>query len=159
MSDAINELGLTPFRNRRIRFLGLRDVRGHKLKIYSIVFGGGDIDLPRFDRGLEIASEDIPPVDASSGRLGLGFAILHQGQAGDYVVLSWWDRENELPTRVYVSDGGDWRPANDSESFCVWDLELFAFERNAYLRSILCRKGANVTRYLEDTFERGSQTR
>ena len=108
------------------------------------------------DRHLEIASQDIPPADASTGRLGVGFVILHQGQAGDYVVLSWWDRENELPTRVYVSENGDWRRANDRESFCVWDLEIISFERNAYLRSVLCRKGADVSKYLEDTFKRST---
>ncbi|NIO39765.1 MAG: hypothetical protein GTO41_05940 [Burkholderiales bacterium] len=151
----MNELGLTPYADRRIQFLGLRKVHGYKLKIYSVLFGENEIDLPRFECGLDIASREIPPVDASLGRLGVGFAILHQGQTGDYVVLSWWDRENELPTRVYVSDHGDWRPASESESFCVWDLEIFSFERDAYLRSILCRTGASISNYLEGTFRPG----
>ena len=151
----MNELGLTPYAERKIQFLGLRELGSCTLKVYSVVYGEDELNQPKFDKGLELASSEIPPADASNGRLGVGFAILHQGQTGDYVVLSWWDRENELPTRVYLGENGLWRPANANESFCVWDLEVIWFEREAYLKSILCRTGASISDYLDAHFAHG----
>lgn len=75
----------------------------------------------------------MPPADPSSGRPGLGFTIFHQGFDGDYVVVCWWDRENELPTKVWPWDGNTWRRALVGESFCMWDLEMFWFERQECL--------------------------
>lgn len=64
----------------------------------------------------------------------------HRGAGADYVVLGWWDRENELPTRVVVREHASeapWRPARASESFCVWDLQVIGFERDAYVSTVL----------------------
>jgi hypothetical protein len=55
-------------------------------------------------------------------------------------VLAWWDNENELPLRVFVRElEGDsqWRAARGVESFCVWDLQVIAFERDAYVATLL----------------------
>lgn len=49
-----------------------------------------------------------------------------------------WDRESELPTRVSVaskSPPGAWRAAT-GESFCVWDMEVLWFERQAYVATL-----------------------
>lgn len=145
----MNELGYTPYEQRQIRFLELRERNGCTLKLYSVVFGDSDFDMARFVTGLEIATSEIPTADASIGRPGVGFAILHQGNTVDYVVVAWWDRENELPLRVFVRESEAWRPAGSSESFCVWDLEIVWFERNAYLQSILCDRGASIVNYLD----------
>lgn len=145
----MNELGFTPYAARKVQFLGLRKLRGCSVKIYSVLYGEDEFDLLRFESGLDLASGEIPSTDTSIGRPGVGFSILHQGQTGDYVVLCWWDRENELPTRVYLRDGGAWRPAHAGESFCIWDMEIMWFERGAYVRSMLCRTGASIPDYLD----------
>lgn len=145
----LNELGFTPYAERGIQFLGCRELYGCTLKIYSVLYGDGAFDLTRFESGLELASTEIVPGDASVGRPDLGFSILHQGLSGDYVVLSWWDRENELPTRIYVREGGEWRPAQAGESFCIWDIQIIGFERDAYVKTILCPTGASRKDYLD----------
>ena len=145
----MNEIGFTPYEHRQMRFLELHERNGFTLKLYSVVFGDSDFDMARFVTGLEIATSEVPTADASNGRPGVGFAILHQGNAMDYVVLGWWDRENELPLRVFVRESEVWRPAGTNESLCVWDLEIVWFERNAYLQSILCDRGASIENYLE----------
>jgi len=71
-----------------------------------------------------------------------------------YTVLCWWDRENELPIRVWVAeqDGGApvWRTARDSESVCVWDLEVIWEERQAYVETVLGGESETAQqRYLE----------
>ena len=75
-------------------------------------------------------------------------------------VLRWWDRENELPIRVWVAeqDGGPprWRPAQGSESVCVWDLDVIWHERQASVRTLLAKHPAPDadSAYLDDVLER-----
>jgi hypothetical protein len=61
---------------------------------------------------------------------------MHQGR-GDYLVLGWWDNENELPLRVLVWGESGWREARGSESVCVWDLRILWHERDAYVATVL----------------------
>jgi len=138
-----------PFEPRPVDFLGLREARGFRLKLYSVVYGGGRLDLPRFERALPMLEDALPQPAETEGRPGLGFAIFHQGRSGDYAVLGWWDNENELPTRVFVREGEQWRGANERESFCVWDLEVVWTERQAYVETMLAGpEGGGVEAYL-----------
>ncbi|NIR52060.1 hypothetical protein GWO43_25910 [candidate division KSB1 bacterium] len=130
-------LEFTPYADRRIDFLEVRRINDSQLKIYSIVYGNAPLDRELFEKGLVRAAESIPDGDPSAGRPGLGFAVLHQGKTGNYVVLCWWDNENELPTRLFLSDDQNWRPARENESFCVWDLQVMWFERCAYIETVL----------------------
>lgn len=149
--------GYTPFEPRDIRFQGLREVRGHRLKIYSIVQGDRPFVPAPFEGGLHRAYGSFPEAAPEAGRPGLGFVILHQG-FGDYVVLCWWDRENELPTRVFVRADDLWRPARGGESFCVWDLQVMWYEREAYVSSLLARGGsAAADTYLSRRLTTGSR--
>jgi hypothetical protein len=110
------------------------------LKQYSVCHAGQTFDDARFSGGVEQAVAALPQPARTTERPGVGFVILHQGNGIDYTVLAWWDRENELPLRVFVCDSpgaNEWRPARDSESVCVWDLQIIWAEREAYVRTIL----------------------
>jgi hypothetical protein len=125
---------------RPIRFHGIRDVDGWRLKRYSIAFGGRSVRWPAFESALPLADAALPRPAVAAGRVGVGFAIAHQGRTALYYVLGWWDNENELPLRVFVRAlEGDarWRTARGSESICVWDLQVIAFERDAYVATVL----------------------
>jgi hypothetical protein len=66
-------------------------------------------------------------------------------------VLGWWDRENELPLRVFVSpdlSAGSWRRSEGSESVCVWDLEILWAEREFYVATVLKPGSGDVAEYL-----------
>ena len=140
---------LTPFAPRPRLWLGVRETRGQQLKTHAIVHPRAAWDPARFEAGVELAVCELPPPDPDAGRPGLGFLILHQGLTGDYVVLGWWDRENELPLRVFVRDGGAWRPARDGEGVCVWDLEVIWHERCAYVATLLGTPAGTAADYLE----------
>jgi hypothetical protein len=125
---------------RPIRFDGVRDVDGWRLKRYSIAFGGQPVDWPAFEPALTLADTALPRPAVAAGRVGVGFAIAHQGRTALYYVLGWWDNENELPLRVFVrplEGGARWRAARGSESICVWDLQVITFERDAYVATVL----------------------
>ena len=70
----------------------------------------------------------------------------------DYLILAWWDRENELPIKVFVKGDSDpaWRRARGGESVCVWDLDVLWHEREAYVATLLGPDQAGAReRYLE----------
>lgn len=133
-----------PFSPRPIRPLGVRKHNDWRLKTYSIIYGPAPLDLPLYERGLTLAFAALPSPAITVARPGLGFVIFHQGRGVHYLVLNWWDNENEFFNRVFVHPLGDsheWRPASGAESACVWDLEVIWHERNAYVRHILSRVG------------------
>jgi hypothetical protein len=142
---------MQPYSPRAIRFHGLRGPTGWKLKLYSVAFDETPIDWTGFERGLGLAEAELPVPDAAAGRPGLGFLIAHQGRTGDYAVLGWWDNENELPLRVFVRRGKreDWRAARGGESVCVWDLEIIASERDAWVETMLSGQAVDPAAYLE----------
>ncbi len=140
---------MQPFRPRPARFHGLRHREGWRLKLYSIVHDGAPAELAAFEEGIGLAVRALPLPAATEERPGAGFVIAHRGRTAFYVVLAWWDRENELPLRVWIraADGGEaWRPAEGGESFCAWDLQVLWFEREAYVATVLAEGGADPVR-------------
>lgn len=128
---------LTPYEPRPLTPLGVINVRGYRLKAYSIVYGEAPFERKAFDAGLVLAERELPVPAAAPARPGVGFVIFHQGRTGPYLILGWWDNENELPVRVFLADPLNWRPATSGESFCVWDLRVVWHEREAYIRTML----------------------
>ncbi len=124
---------------------------GWRLKSYGIAWGGHPRLAGDEPGCLELLWDALPDPAEAEGRPGVGWVILHLGRDADYLVLGWWDRENELPVRIWVREGGNpWRPAGGSESFCVWDLEVISHERDAYVRHVLRPGAPGVEAYLED---------
>lgn len=142
---------MKPFELRPIQFLRIQDHEGWSLKLYSIAFDAPLVDERDFASGVNLALESLPQPAMSAERAGVGFCVLHHGRGADYIVLGWWDRENEMPVRVFVCpvDEGEWRAARGGESFCVWDLQVIAFERDAYVGTILAQPPGNVQAYLD----------
>jgi len=142
---------MQPYSPRAIRFRGVRTHGSWKLKLYSVLYGAGPLDWAGFEPGLQAAASALPQPDDDRRRAGLGLLIAHQGRTADYVVLGWWDRENELPLRVWVRHvrSEAWRPAMDDESICVWDLELLWAERQAWVTTMMATSEMNEVAYLE----------
>lgn len=132
---------MRPYAPRPLLCLGVESLAGFSLRRWWIdLFEEAAPYLPDWNPALELACAALPQ-HADVGRPGVGLLILHRGRGADYTVLGWWDRENELPLRVFVrypgSDDAQWRPACGGESVCVWDLEVIARERAAYVASYL----------------------
>ena len=136
---------------RRITAAPARTVLGYRLTEYRVVPIGVEFEPQRFASAETLIATELPAtVDADLGRPGVGFFIAHQGATGDYLVLAWWDQQNELPLRVWCRGDDGWRPARASESVCVWDLEIIWFERNAWIETALSGASIDVaiTEYL-----------
>jgi hypothetical protein len=155
---AVLKEGLQPMLSYEPRSIALLRVmeRGEwRLKLYSIALEQDLVDESRFRNGLALALDALPEPARTDSRPGIGFCILHQGRGADYIILAWWDRENELPLRVFVNtpDDSDWRQAQGSESVCVWDLEVIGFERNLYVATVLARPPLPLNAYIEQALK------
>lgn len=132
---------MRPYAPRPMRLLDVQERAGFALKRWWIdLYDEAAPNLADWAAALALADAALP-LDASPERPRTGFLILHRGRGADYLVLGWWDRENELPLRVFVrypgSGDAEWRAARGGESVCVWDLEVIAREREAYVASYL----------------------
>lgn len=142
------------YRDRAIAFLGVRDLAGWRLKLYSIRYGEDPLPERVYEEGIARAVEALPSPPVTPERPGVGFLILHRGRSVHYLVLNWWDRENELFNRVLMrgfADGDAWAWGRGGETACVWDLQVLAFERDAYVERVLARPDApDLEGYLGD---------
>ena len=142
----------TGYEPRLCAFLGVRGVCGYRLKSYSIVQKNTPFEIDRFERCANLISSSppfLPQPPVTPLRPGVGFMIFHQGTTGDYTIVSWWDNENELPTRIFVRENQHWRSAAGGESFCVWDIKVMWHERESYVQTVLA--GAAIEQYMAKT--------
>lgn len=137
-----------PYEPRPVTFRGVVEHRGYRLKRYTIALPGVPFAEGVFRSGRGLTLSAVPEPAVTGERPGVGFLVEHQGRGVDYVILAWWDRENELPFRIVVGDGDVWRPSRESESLCVWDLQVAAAERDAYVETVLTPGGGGVEAYL-----------
>lgn len=128
----------------------MNQLGGYRLKTYGVTCGAPGQGSPVGPWQDEVRPL-LPQPAETIARPGVGVVILHAGAGCDYIVLAWWDRENELPLRLRVREGGGaWRDAGPSQSVCVWDLDILAHERAAYVRHVLEPARADIDGYLAD---------
>ena len=75
------------------------------------------------------------------------FLILHEAREGVWILFNWWTGGEMIQTKVYFSNFDAPEVITDSpyatsSLLCVWELEVFAHERAAWIRHVL--QNANV---------------
>lgn len=72
---------------------------------------------------------------------GLAYLIVHEGETGDYVIIDWWSDQDIVQHHLYGTPKGHngalqyrWPPG---AGFCVWELAICWFERQAWVETIL----------------------
>ena len=147
---------ITPYTKRPIRFLEIWQRGGWRLKVYGIAYGR---PMPRpelVEAAKAVAQQRLSSVPEPSRHYCVGFLGVHDGRTANFVFVDWWAEENELHHHVYVS------PTDEPSRFtyatptgltaCVWDLRVMAFERQAWLDTVLTRAdGPELEAYLRFT--------
>jgi methylmalonyl-CoA/ethylmalonyl-CoA epimerase len=138
---------------RPTRAMGVVEKRGWRLKRYRIHAPGRNFDGQNWEKGIDSIAGLLPQPPRAPGRAGAGFVIEHPGRGADYLVLCWWDSENELFNRVLTCDPttpGAWMLATSGTTACVWDLVVVNFERDAWVETMLGAK-SDLDAYLSRT--------
>lgn len=142
-----------PYEPRPIRFIRREDVDGWQLKLYSITMWGKEPREEFVTATRDLAASILPRPAASDDRYGVAFATAHDAASLCIALVYWWQSENELHQRIYVSPKDD--PAAleqvaNQPAGCVWELAIVDFERRAWLEDVLANpSGPDLDRYLE----------
>ena len=130
-----------PYAPRPIRFIELWEHAGWRMKLYGITRGDESLQPELVATAKAAVGRRLEEVPAGRGNYGVGFVGIHQGRGANFVFVDWWADENELHHHVYISKSeapSVLRAATDKDpSVCVWDLGVQAFEREAWLETVL----------------------
>lgn len=148
-----------PYQPRSASSLAVIHQSNWTIKPYAIL--GRDSAADLFDpHVLAVIEAALPEPARTKSRPGVAFVIHHIAAPLDYLIICWWDNENELLTRILVRDAAAAQrdPASpfrlsDRESFCVWDMDIMWHERAAYVRHVLAG-GGDLDSYISDRFDK-----
>ena len=133
------------YRRRTISFNDWILKNGWVVKIYTIS------NLERFESSsiLENVKKKIPAwLKAIEGSdlpvYKQAFVIVHEAREGVWILLNWWTGGEMIGTKAYFSRFETPKVIADSpygknSLLCVWELEVFAHERAAWIKNILKR--------------------
>ncbi len=131
------------YQPRNTRFLGLRRAGDHWVKAYAIEVPGRETGEREEATALQLAARQLL-LDRTAGSTGLGFVIVHAGADGDYVLVQSWTEGHMARLTVFSGPAGEpeaLRPASSGLAPCVWEAEVIAHERAAYVNRILSAQG------------------
>jgi len=140
-------------KKRPIRFIRLWEQSGWRAKLYGISEFSEFPDDVFLEAGEKVAEQILPLPAITSQRYGLAFITVHTAKMFNQVIVDWWERENELRHRVFKAEPEaplDFREITESgEAFCVWELRVISFERDAWVNFVLDGKnGPDIEGYL-----------
>lgn len=128
------------YRPRRIRFLELWEPALWAIKVYGIT--RGELPSRRLVAAAKRAAEErLSTTAAEQTHYGVGFLGIHAGKTANFVFVDWWADQNELHHHVYISalDAPELLEYKTPTgvSACVWDLQVIAHEREAWVQHVL----------------------
>lgn len=148
------------YKPRKIDFKNWVEVNNWVVKIYTITnqssFGSNvtvklvESHLPNWLN--EIDKSKLPTYKQA-------FLIIHEAREGVWILLNWWTGGEMIETKVYFSNFKTPNkisnsPHNTNALICVWELEVFAHERKAWIKHILKKaKNPDFYNYKLDVFE------
>ena len=143
----------TPYKPRHVRFVRREALHGWQLKLYSIALNGKEPDPGFVEATRDLAAAVLPQPPVADDRYGVAFATAHDTASAYIALVYWWQSENELHQRIYVSPKGDpiaFTQVENQPAGCVWELAIVDFERRAWIEDVLANPtGPDVDRYLE----------
>lgn len=144
------------YRTRSIRFLRHWDHQDWRLKIYGISAWGTQPPDELIAAGESVAAATLPKSSTSNGCHGVGFLGVHDGVQASFAFVSWWAKTYELNHVLFRGPRGapDELARVEPTLFgCTWDLRVIAFERDAWINSMIGDRGEpDLDTYLSATF-------
>lgn len=142
-----------PYAPRPVRFLELWEAAGWRLKLYSLAYQRPLIRPELVPLAQDLASARLRASAAGQPHYHVGFVGINDGRGAVFIFVDFWADENELHHHVYVApkdqpDQLTYRTPSGL-SACVWDLGLQAFERQAWISTMLANPaGPDLEQYL-----------
>lgn len=144
-----------PYKPRAIMFKESLYCNGWNIKVYTITnqeeFKAKHI-FQNIGRHVPVWIDQIENTTLPTYKQA--FLIVHEAREGVWILLNWWTGGEMIETKVLFSSFETPEQITDSpygtnSLLCVWELEVFAHERRAWIRHILSK--ANTPDYLAYT--------
>lgn len=146
-----------PYKPRHVRFVRREDIADWRLKLYGIAVNGENPRPEFMAAARDLAASVLPQPPVGDDRYGVGFVTAHDARRLGIALVYWWQSENELHQRIYVSPKDDptaFTQVENQPAGCVWELAVVDFERRAWIEDVLANPdGPDLERYLERRFD------
>ena len=117
------------------------------MKIYGISSLGETPEQGFIETAKNVASSTLPAPATEAARYGAAFVTFHRAEMFNQIIVDWWERVNELRHHVFKSLPE--RPyafeeiTASGEAFCIWELRVIGFERDAWLEMAIKNGNGN----------------
>lgn len=153
---------------RHVQFLELLEIDGWRLKLYGMGLTPAPPAESFVEEGRQLIAGALPYPAQAKTRHGVGFATLHAGEQGNYLLLNWWESGDLLKQHLF---GASHNAASHNAAShdaagpltygwprgiigCIWEMAVPWFERNAWYRHALSRLEApDLDAYLATRLE------
>lgn len=133
------------YRDRNIECRGLLKISGWQIKVYTISHKTNfesDLMLNNIKLSLPKWITDISQSNLPTYRQA--FLIVHEAREGVFTLLNWWTGGEMIETRIFFTDYEEpfettKTPFTQNALVCIWELEVFAHEREAWITDILLK--------------------
>lgn len=125
---------------------------GWQLKVYGIAYQRDEPRPELVAAARATAAAALPQPARDHGSHGAGFLVVHDGAVACWSLLFWWSDHILLRQRLFRSTAdapGELTPVTDGLVACVYELQVIAWEREAWLRHVLTGPG-DIQAYLAD---------
>jgi len=142
------------YKKRAIKFLEQVDTEAWRMKIYGITSDQENLPVNLILRSKNIVLGYLPKPAVTEQRYGVGFLIIHRSPMENWFLLNWWGNENIIHQQVFSSstnEPGNISPVDDKSIVaCVYELEVYSFERQAWIDTVLSNvKAPDFEKYLQ----------
>jgi hypothetical protein len=150
-------LNIPYYHARMFASRGVRQVGDWSLKWYEIQYDTSrpvdDLIHPAIVRAAEdVVAGFIGPMNEEGSHYGVGYVIVHEGKLENWILVNWWTAGIigcELMARSRKTEPGSFEIYTGVGMACVFELEIVAFERDAWIRHAL-KGGGRLHEYLQD---------
>ena len=145
------------FRPRPVKFLGLWECRGWRMKVYGLAAEHQRLLPELVARAKDLAGKILPTDEETADCYGVGFLGVHCGRDANFIFIDWWANENELHHHVFRSsleNPLEITRAPEGLAACVFDLQVIWFERTAWVEKVLSNpKTPDLEAYLKKVLD------
>ncbi len=132
------------YQSRRIEIVDVLSISGWNVKVYTITnnknfsskaqltLNEAILSIPNW---LEEVSFSTLPIYNSA------FLIVHEAREGVWILLNWWTGGEMIETKTFFAETDQplliKNTPHKNSLLCVWELEVFAFERKSWIKHVL----------------------
>ena len=147
-----------PFETYKPRIIDFRElvrVDDWRVKVYTITkekrfssFGTLECIKMELPRMLQVAQYSNLPT------YKIAFLMVHEAREGVLILLTWWTGGEMVESKIFFSDYAtpnkiEPSPFKNKALVCIWELEVFAHERKAWIEHVLSKaKNPDINAYL-----------